>query len=749
MTRREFLTVSAVVGGGMLLTVSLSAEANGSGAGKATSSVENFPVTVFARISKSGAVTLLAPNPEMGQGVKTSLPMIFAEELGVAWKDCSIEMADYLGGNVLGGQGSGGSQSTPQNWMPLRRAGAAGRQMFLQAAANYWNVPIADCEASEGLVKHLPSQRTLDYGTLAAAASALPVPDLATVTLKDESKFTIIGTPIRDPDKAKIVTGEQQFGIDVKVPGMRYAVYQKAPRFDAEFLSANLPEVKSQPGVSHVFVLAGADRVMESAPGKGPFVVIDDVLRPGIAIVADHWYQAQKARGMLKVTWKSTPHDDDSSIKFHTTADQLLNSEPQSVVHVDGAPDDVLKGADKVVRARYTYPFIAHATLEPQNCVASFKDGSVEIWAPTQLPGPGRTKVAAALGIAPEAVKIHLIRCGGGFGRRLANDYMIEAALISREIGLPVKLLWSREDDLQHDFYRPGGYHQLEAAIDKNGKIAAWREHFAGFARTDWFNRVAAPWGESFPAGFINNYALYASRIPFNIPVGPLRAPGDNAHAFVYQSFLDELATEAQRDPIEFQLELLANPLPGVGEGKPGRGGPEFDARRMTAIIKAVRDMSDWTAGTNQGKGVGLGFACFWSHQGYVAQIHRVRLSSSHLPQLEKVWVALDIGRHVINPLNATQQVQGSVIDALSAALYQEITIDGGKVVESNFDRYQLMRNASMPDIQIHFLKTNHDPTGLGEPAYPSTIPAFCNAIRAAGGPRLRTLPISKHYKNA
>jgi isoquinoline 1-oxidoreductase subunit beta len=740
ISRRSFLAAGGAVGGGLLLAVTVPF-GRGKAWGAGTDD-EAYPITLYARISPTGVVTILAPNPEMGQGTKTSLPMTFAEELDVAWKDVIIEMADYQGGK-MGGQSSGGSYSTPANWLPLRKAGAAGRQMLIAAAAARWGVSPAECSAAESAVSHAPTRRSLTYGELAESAAKLPVPDLDTVALKDPSAFRIIGRSIVDPDKARIVVGRQQFGIDVKVPGMRYAVYQKGPVFDAEVKSANVDEIKAMPGVSDVFVLRGSQRQLEAAPGQ-PGPGIDDGLRGGVAIVADKWWRAQKARRALRVDWEEGPHASDSTAGFDAQANLLFQEPAQDVVRMDGDPDGVLKDAAKVIRASYSYPFISHVPMEPQNCVAAYREGKVEIWAPTQNPGSGRNGVAKALGIDPEAITIHMIRCGGGFGRRLANDYMIEAAVISKQVGAPVKVLWAREDEIQHDFYRPGGYHNLSAGLSAQGKLLAWSNHFAGFARNEHFARLAVPGAGAFPAAFVPNYALRTSRIPFNVPVGPLRAPGDNAHAWVFQSFVDEIAHAAGRDPIEFQLELLANPLPGEGVGKGGNNlAPGFIAARMSAVLERVREMSNWRSRHSLPKGTGMGVACYWSHLGYVAQVHRVGVHADGTVTPEGIWAAVDVGSQIVNPTNAENQVQGSILDGMSAALGQEITFERGRVVQSNYHDYTLLRNKKIPPMDIQFLKTNYSPTGLGEPAYPSTLPAFCNAIHAASGQRVRRLPIS------
>jgi isoquinoline 1-oxidoreductase beta subunit len=734
ISRRAFLAASGTLAGGLLLTVRVPIYAAPIGEEAASA---DFGITLYARIAPSGAVTLIAPNPEMGQGIKTSLPMIFAEELGIAWKDVvGIQMADYMGGK-MGGQVSGGSLSTLFYWAPLRKAGAAGRQMFIRAAAQTWRVPEDQCRAADSAVTHVPSGRVLRYGELASAAAELPVPDLEQVQLKDESTFSIVGRPVADPDKTKVVVGHPIFGIDFKLPGMKYAVYQKSPVFDAEVKSANLDEVRALPGVSHVLVFSGGERQLEGP--NTPGVLIDDALRPGVAIVADTWWHAQQARSKLKVEWNEGAHAEDSTQGFAAQAEQLFAQAPHTVVRTDGAPEHALSTAAKILTANYSYPFLSHSPLEPQNCVASFQDGKLEVWAPTQSPGAGRTQVSKLLGIPPENVTIHMLRCGGAFGRRLANDPMYEAAVVSRAIGAPVKVLWSREDDMQHDFYRPGGFHKLAAGLDGNGRLIAWSNHFVGFARTQWFNRISAPPPEMYPAGLIPNYSLKTSRIPFNVPVGPLRAPADNAPAFVYQSFMDELAHAAGRDPVDFQLELLRNAPPA----KEPTNVNLFQPARLIPVIEKVRTLSGWAKRHQLPHGTGMGFACYWSHRGYVAQVQQVRVDKDGSVHPQRVWVVVDIGRHVVNPLNAENQVQGSVIDGLSVAFGQQITLDKGRVVQSNFHNYPLLRNVGVPSVEVQFILTDYQPTGLGEPVVPSTPPALCNAIFAASGRRVRTLPLS------
>ncbi len=594
-----------------------------------------FLAVAFIRIEPSGAVILLAKNPEIGQGVDTMLPMLIAEELDVVWKDVRIEQAD-LDQELYGPQATGGSTATPINWEPLRRMGAAYRQMLIATAAQIWGVPESECTTEHGKVVHAKSKRTAAYGELAAKTAPLTPPDLTSVPLKDPNNLRTIGKSQRGVDNHAIVSGKPIFGIDDTRLGMVHAVIQKCPIVGGKVKSANTDEVGKLPGVRKVMILEGS-------PSDDPVAPWEPGMEPCIAIVADTWWQAQSARKSLKVEWDHGHGASQNSDDFAKRAAELLKSPPANIVRGYGDVEEALKSAAKVLDAVDAYPFLAHGPLEPPSTTAAFNDSMLEILTTSQQPAAGHGLVARALGIDPDNIKIHLCRGGGGFGRRLMNDYVVEAAWLAKKVGKSVKLTWAREDEFTHDAYRPGGTIGLKAGLDTQGKLVAWSQHLITYGEgTKLVSCGDIGGGDEFTAGRIANYLLGTTDIPLWLRCGALRAPSDNAYAFVHQSFPDELAAAAGRDPLDSQFEILdATPTPGtkVDPHNPDLLNPE----RMKSVLELVGEKSGWR-NRKRSRGRGMGIAVHFCHLGYFAQVAEVSVDNQNLVTIKHVWAAGDIG---------------------------------------------------------------------------------------------------------
>ena len=730
--RRTFLKVTTAAGGGIMLGLYSQSEVLSQGPG-APPAAPPTPDT-YITIHPNNMFTIIAKNPETGQGIKNTLPMIIADEFDVDWAQVTIEQADL--DPKYGRQIEGGSTAIPQNYDTMRQVGAAARALMIEAASQELNVPAGELTSGSGVVTHSASGRRATYASLAArAANITPPIDAA---LKNPADFKIIGQPVPGVENFEIVTGKPIFSIDVEPEGMLYAAFEKCPVFGGTAVSANLDEIKALPGIHHAFIV---DRA-----GEGR-----NTLASGVAIVADNWWQANMARNQLRVSWNEGPVAVESSTGYAAQAEELSAGASETptgggrgVANI-GDVETAFANAAQVVEAEYYFPMLSHAPLEPQNSTAHFReDGTLEIWSPSQIPnlaGP-----AASAGIENSAVTMHLVRAGGGFGRRLTSDYDVEVAKIARVVteeraaagdaSVPVKLLWTREDDMTHDQYRPAGFHYLKAGLDTSGRVTSFRDFVSSISSV-------VPANE-FPRGFVPNFMANSADItPFSIPTGAMRAPGTNGVSFVMQSFIDELAVAAGQDPLQFRLDLLARPLPEAGAETPDPRGRVFNAQRAFGVVEAVRDMSDWDSRPSLPEGRGMGVAFQFAHAGYIAWVADVTVSADQRLTVNRAWAAIDIGRQIVNPSRSRNLVEGAFVEAMSHMMAWEITIDRGRVEQSNFPQYPATRMSQAPaEIDVQFLETDFDPTGLGEPALPPAIPAVSNAIFDATGVRIRSLPL-------
>jgi isoquinoline 1-oxidoreductase beta subunit len=737
LNRRSFLQMSALTGGGLALGFFDSPFLPAQGMAR----MDLLP-SAFIKIAADGTITVMARAPEIGQGVKTMLPMMIAEELDADWSKVRVEQADL--DDHFGGQSAGGSTSTQGNYLPMRRLGAACRQTLIATAAKRWKVASAECTTAPSRVLHAKSGRSFGYGELAAEASLLTPPSVDSLTLKDPKDFRIIGKPQINVDIKAIVTGKPIFGIDCKVPDMLHAVIQRSPVVGGKVKTANLDEIKKLPGVRNVLIIAPAP-----AGSAGPAdtttepgtVIAAAGMEPGVAIVADTWWQAQKARRSLNVDWDSGPGAAQSSEQFDKKADELMKAPPENTLRSYGDVDGALGGAAKVVEASYAYPFIAHGTLEPMDTTASYKNGKLELWTTSQSPAGGRGQIARALNMQASDIKVHMCRIGGAFGRRLSNDYMVEAAWLAKQVGGSVKLVWSREDDMTHDAYRPGGYHAFKGGLDAKGKLVAWRQHFITYGEGQRYVSGGTLDAVEFPSGRVPNYALFASAQPLMLRTGALRAPGHNAYAWAIKAFLDEMATAAGRDPLEFHMELLnATPVPMSASG--GRGNDSLNPERLKGVLQLVAEKSGWADRKNT-PGKGMGLACHYCHAGYFAEVAEVTVDARNRIKVNKIWAAGDVGNQIVNPSGAEAQVHGSIIDGMSQ-MQQEITLRDGRPQQSNYNTHPFLRIRQAPQIELFWRLSEFPPTGLGEPALPPVLPAIANAVFAATGKRIRTLPLAR-----
>lgn len=692
VSRRNFIQVSSLSAGGMLIGFSLLNKLAKAGSAEA----EVAAINMYIRIGADNTIVLLAPNPEIGQGVKTTLPVIVAEELGVDWKKVTIEFSPVDG--KYGRQTAGGSGSVRGRFTELRNAGAAAREMLIAAAAQTWNVNPEDCVVDNGEVVHPATGKRLSYGSLAAKAATLPVP--AKPVLKDPSKFTYIGTRIGDIDATKIATGQPLFGIDTRRKGMLFAMVARPPAYGKTLASVDDSAALKVNGVKQVIKLKNS-----------------------VAVLATSTWAAKKGRDALVINWSASQKLENSSDHF-ASFKEILNKGGLTAGRNDGDVEAAKQQAVRVLDVTYELPTISHGQMEPLNFFADVRDGKAELFGPTQVPAQVKSEVAQQLGIAEKDITINVPRQGGGFGRKLMTDNGVEAALISAAAKAPVQVQWTREDDMQNDFYRPAEMYRCRAALSGE-TLLAWHQSGVGIGR--------GVRGDSYIAGTLKDYRSEGQGFTSNTPTGWWRAPGANTLAFIAESFMDEICIALKKDPVAYRLEIFekakSNPIGRLG----------YDPEKYKTVVNLVAKMSNW--GTAP-KGIFRGFSTWFSFGSYAAQVVDVKMVDGK-PKVVKVYCAVNCGR-VINLSGAENQVEGAIVDGICHAMLPKVTFVNGAVAETNFHTYPLLRMKDAPlDIAVKFVDSVEAPSGLGEPGLPPVAPALANAIYAATGKRIRKMPFA------
>ncbi|ELR71535.1 Isoquinoline 1-oxidoreductase beta subunit [Fulvivirga imtechensis AK7] len=735
--RRSFLKTSTAIGGGLMLSFSWLAACVSDPKRVLTMPEEWFSLNGYLKIGENGLVTIISPNPEIGQNVKTSMPMIVADELDVDWTNVIVEQGP-LNTDIFTRQLAGGSQSIRQGWQGLRMAGATARRMLREAAAKAWQVPVEEVTTKEGMLLHEKSGKNATYGEMASAAANIPVPE--EVELKNADDFKIIGTPRKNVDGLKIVTGEPLFGLDYRREGMLTAMVIHPPAFGMKLKSLDDNEARNMPGIKDIFTF----KPYEDGHVKNMFDA--SAFTELIAVVGNSTWEVMNAKKAVKAQWEpfeeyadEFSHYSDPSRKIakrqpaglessarHAEIIAEYSSKPGNVVRRDGNPELAFKQAAKVIESQYFTPFHAHNCMEPLNFFANVTADKAELVGPIQTPEFMEKSVAARLGLPLEKVDIQMTRMGGGFGRKLYGHYGVEAAVISQKMNAPVKLIYTREDDMTHGTYSPAFHALYRAALDENNNLIGFHVRAGGIPESPLF-------ANRFPAGAVDNYLAEEWSYDSNISVGAFRAPRSNFMAAAEQSFLDEVAEAAGKDPIKFRLELFEraknNP---VGENN------DYDASRYAGVLELVRDKSNWS---EVQPGMHRGVAAYYCHNSYVAQVVDLEMKNGK-PVIQKVHCAVDCGI-VVNPLAAANLVEGGTVDGIGHAMYNSgITFSEGKPDHSNFNTHQWIRHRDAPRaIDVHFVQNNTDPTGLGEPPFPPVMGAVANALYHATKKRYYNQP--------
>lgn len=739
--RRSFITTGMAATGGLIVAMQFRALA---AQAPAQSGPLPFP-SHYIQIDPDDHITIWSAQPEMGEGTKTSLPMLVAEEMDADWTMVRIEDAPL--DRKYGGQGVGGSDAIRSDWDNMRRVGATARALLIAAAAAQWNVPAAECETTANVVHHRTSNRQARYGSLAPAAATLTVP--RDVPLKHASHYRLVGTRVHGTDNHKVVTGQPLFGIDVRLPNMKYAAIARCPVFNGRPITIDATKARLVSGVRDIVEIKGLDN--------------PTLLMPGVAVVADSTWAAFKGREALVVQWDEGPYAAESNATLLEQFRTLLVA-PVEMLHNSGNVDEAMSTATTVVDNTYTYPFVSHATLEPQNCTADYRRDSGEMWVrgPAQMPMSAQTTVARATGLDTSRVHIHSTRIGGGFGRRLLSDYAAEAAVVAKAIGGPVMVINTREDDLQHDYYRPASLQRLRAGADAQGRIVAWDHIITSCSRNVYRRDTRAPHSTESYGAYVGRVQrleqldddMHPTRIPnarvrygnplTGVATGAWRAPAHVVNAFTIETTIDELAAKVKRSPVDVRLEILGETadVPRLSNGDPH----EYDPLRMREVLLTVVERSGFGAAAPAGRAHGL--AMHHTFGSYCAHVVEVSVAAAANNQkrvtIHKVWSVGDVGQPV-NASTLEAQMQGGVIDGIGAAFYGEVPILNGRATSRNFGDYRLIRMREAPlAIDVHFIASTRRPTGFGEPPLPPIAPAVANAIAASTGERIRMMPFAR-----